>query len=489
MSVHESERSWGEAFGAYFHPKAIVMLFLGFSSGLPILLIFSTLSGWLTEVDVSRSLIGLFSWVGLMYSVKVFWAPVLDRIPLPVLTALAGQRRGWLFVAQAGIVLGLMGIASSDPASDLRWVAMMALLVAFSSATQDVVIDAYRIEAAKSDMQGALAAMYQGGYRLGMIMAGAGAFYVAHYVSWPAAYLAMASLMSVGFVTALLIAEPERRIDEETMAREAALAAGVNQSLKAKGPLAGAITWFSGAVVSPFTDYFARAAWMGLLILLFVGAYRLSDITMGIMANPFYLDLGFSKLEIANVSKLYGVVVGLIGAFVGGLCVVRFGVMRPLLFGAVLAIPTNLLFAWLATQGPNVEYLVYTISADNFAGGFAGTCLIAYMSSLVNQAYTATQYALFSSFFTLPGKFIGGFSGFVVEGAGYEIFFVYAAALGLPAVIICLVLMRYGPRPEPGEGDAEEGPSADLVPAAPGAAVAYAAKEEGGDGTSPPGSL
>ena len=455
MGVQSGERSWVGAFRAYLHPKAIVMLFLGFSSGLPILLVFSTLSIWLREEDVSRSAIGFFSWVGLMFSIKFFWAPVIDRIALPGLTALLGQRRGWLVAAQGALALSILGLAATDPASNLVQVAVLCVLLAFAAATQDVVIDAFRIESAEADMQGVLAAMYQGGYRLGMIAASVGALMVAHFISWPAAYVAMAALVGVGFCTALLIKEPVRKMDAATQAREAQIAKAVTGSVGAKGPIARALTWFSGAVVGPFTDYFARTAWLGLLVLFFVGAYRLSDITMGIMSGPFYIDLGFDKFQIATVTKAYGIVMGILGAFAGGLVIARFGIMRPLLFGAVLAIPTNLVFAWLATQGPVIEYLVYTISADNFAGGFAGTCLIAYMSSLVNRSYTATQYALFSSFFTLPGKFLGGFSGVIVDATNYVTFFTYAAALGLPAVVICLVLMRYGDRLKPAEQEGE----------------------------------
>jgi PAT family beta-lactamase induction signal transducer AmpG len=421
-------------------------------------LVFSTLSYWLTEEDVSRAAIGFFSWVGLMYSIKVFWAPVIDRISLPVLSQLLGQRRGWLVASQIALAVCILGLAVSDPSENLRQVAILCVLLAFSSATQDVVIDAFRIESAANELQGVLAAMYQGGYRLGMIAASIGALYVAHFYSWNLAYSFMAVLMGVGLLTTLVISEPKRPVDKATQDRETELSGLVTGTVRVKGTPAKAINWFSGAVVGPFTDYFARAGLLGLLVLAFVGAYRLSDITMGIMSGPFYLDLGFDKLQIANITKGFGIIMTMIGAFAGGLVIVRFGLMGPLFFGALLAIPTNLIFAWLATQGPNVEYLVYTISADNFAGGFAGTCLIAYMSSLVNKAYTATQYALFSSFFTLPGKFLGGFSGVVVEATSYETFFTYAAFLGLPAVIMCLVIMRYGDRLKPAGPEVEPEP-------------------------------
>ena len=444
-----AEKTWLESFQVYLHLPVLIMLLLGFSAGLPFLLIFSTLSVWLTESDVSRAQIGYFSWVGLMFSIKVFWAPVVDRLPLPYLTAFLGKRRSWMLLAQIGIVIGLIGIASSNPGENLTQVALLALLIAFSAATQDITIDAYRIEAAEEDFQAAMAATYQLGYRIALIVAGAGALYTAEFVSWPAAYLTMAACMGVGMVTVLLIAEPPHKVSEETKKREAELddlLFGKNHS----GPAARIGAWFSSAVVSPIVDFFARIGFVSaLLILLFIGLYRLSDITMGIMANPFYIDMGYTKAEIASIIQIYGVIMTAVGALAGGLLVARFGIMRPLLAGAILMVLTNLVFAYLAYAVPGLEtntarliHLGMTICADNFSAGFASAAFIAYMSSLTNTAYTATQYALFSSLFTLPGKFVGGFSGEVVEAFGYINFFSYAAVLGIPAVILTIVLMR-----------------------------------------------
>ncbi len=433
-------RSWGEAVTVYRHPRVLAMLFLGFSAGLPFLLVFSTLSAWLTEAGIDRADIGYLSWLGITYSIKVFWAPVVDNLKLPGLTRLLGRRRSWMLVAQAGIAAGLFGLATSDPAVSLAPVIAFGFLVAFSSATQDVAIDAYRIEAVKKDLQGAMAATYQLGYRFGLLAAGAGALYMADFFTWFAAYTTMALLVGVGIVTVLIIHEPEINKDRLEVLKLPEVKAFLG-GRPATGRLAVA-AWLYGAAVCPFVDFFRRNGRMALVILMLVAFYRISDITMGVMANPFYIDLGFTKSQIASVSKLYGLVMSLAGAFIGGVLVVRFGLLRPLFLGALLVAVTNLLFATLANVGPDLGFLVVTISADNLAGGLAGSVFIAYLSSLTSSSYTATQYALFSSLMTLPGKFIGGFSGEVVEALGYHSFFLYAAVLGIPAMLLVIWVGR-----------------------------------------------
>ncbi len=468
-----ARRSWGQALAVYSHRRVVAMAFLGFSAGLPFLLVFSTLSFWLREAAISRSLIGFFSWVGITYSIKVFWAPVVDRIPLPLLTRLLGKRRSWMLLAQCGIALGLLAIALINPqatpgpaplsalnagvaaapgglmniglippaGTTVLLVVIAALVVAFSSATQDIAIDAYRIEAVGVDLQAAMAAAYQLGYRIALLAAGAGALYVAEFFSWPAAYVAMAALMLVGMATCLAISEPKVARDQATMRREAALQAKVAERLHSQGRTAAAIHWFTGAVVSPLLDFFARNGRLALIILALVGFYRLSDITMGIMANPFYVDLGFTKSQVASITKVFGLGMTILGAFIGGLLVTRWGILRPLLLGAILVASTNLLFALLAATGADLVLLTVTISADNLSAGLAGSSFIAYLSSLTNTAYTATQYALFSSLFTLPGKLLGGFSGVVVDSVGYISFFIYAAVLGIPAILLVLYFL------------------------------------------------
>ncbi len=430
--------SWREAFVVYSNPRVIAMAFLGFSAGLPFLLVFSTLSLWLRDEGISKSAIGFFAWVGITYSIKVFWAPVVDRLRIPQVTTRLGQRRGWMLIAQLGIATGLVSMSLAG-SSDLILLSLCALLVAFSSATQDIAIDAYRIEAVIDEYQGAMSATYIFGYRVALLVAGAGALYLAEYFDWQSAYLVMAMLVGVGVLTVLFIAEPERDgIRADTAAEQRV----IDRFVKGKtGPWNTTRAWFIGAVAGPFIDFFERNGRTALVILVFIAVFRLSDIAMGIMANPFYLDMGYSKTEIANIAKIYGFFMSIAGAAICGVLVVKWGIFRPLLVGAIAVAVTNLFFAVLSTMEPRIEYLAIVISADNISGGFAATAFVAYLSSLTNRAYTATQYALFSSLMTLPGKFISGFSGLIVDGYGYAEFFVFAAALGIPAIFLVLFLM------------------------------------------------
>ncbi len=414
------------------------MIFLGFSAGLPFLLVFSTLSAWLRDEGVERSVIGFFSWIGITYSIKVFWAPVIDRLSLPFLTKFLGKRRGWMLLAQLGIVVGLIGMGSSDSHSQLQQIALFAVWVAFCSATQDVVIDAYRIESVSPEYQGAMAATYVLGYRIALLVAGAGAFYIADYASWQMAYFIMAIAMSVGLITTLCLKEPEHKYFDERLDK--------NVAVKHRNVWRRLATSFVDAVLNPFVEFFARNGKLGLLILMLIAVYKMSDITMGVMANPFYLDLGFNKKDIADISKVFGFFMTIAGAAMGGVLVVRYGIMRPLLLGAVMVATTNLLFAVLAVSEPNLLLLAVVISADNLSGGIATSVFIAYLSSLTSTAYTATQYALFSSLMTLPAQLLGGFSGIVVDRYGYTVFFIYASTVGLPAIVLVLLLMRYQSR-------------------------------------------
>ncbi|MGR9045452.1 MAG: AmpG family muropeptide MFS transporter [Gammaproteobacteria bacterium] len=433
--------SWRDAFLIYAQPRVLGMTFLGFSAGLPFLLVFSTLSAWLRDEGAALSIIGFFSWVGVTYSIKVFWAPVVDKVPLLFLTRLLGRRRGWMLIAQIGIAGGLIGMGSSDVQSQLQQIALFAVWVAFCSSTQDIVVDAYRIEAVIPKYQGAMAATYVLGYRIALLVAGAGAFYIADFSSWKTAYFVMAACVSVGILTTLLISEPENKRDEEIERLERRLETALRvASRESWGERA--LAWFSDAVLSPFVEFFSRNGKYGILILMLIALYKMSDITMGVMANPFYLDLGFSKKEIADVTKIFGFFMTIAGASLGGVLVIRYGIMRPLLLGAVMIAVTNLLFALLAVSKPSLILLAGVVSADNLSGGVATSVFIAYLSSLTSTAYTATQYALFSSLMTLPAKLLGGFSGLVVDRYGYDVFFVYASSVGVPAILLAWVLMR-----------------------------------------------
>lgn len=420
------------------------MLFLGFSAGLPFLLVFSTLSAWLAQAGIERGTIGLLSWVGITYSIKFFWAPVVDRLRLPLLYAMLGRRRSWMLIAQCGMSAGLAGLALHDPATQLGTMVGCALLVAFSSATQDIAIDAWRIEAAEPERQGAMSAAYQLGYRVALIVAGAGCLFLAAEYGWRSAYLAMSALAGIGVITTVLVPEPERPAAAGSMQREARVIDWIERRAHWPPALREAGAWFVGAVVCPFLDFFQRNGLrIGLAILCFVGLFRLTDITMGSMANPFYLSLGYTLKQVAAIAKFYGVVLSIAGAFLGGIAVARFGATRSLVAGGVLVIVSNLGFAALAVHGePSVAGLAMVISGDNLAAGFAGSAFIAYLSGLTNTAYTATQYALFSSLFTLPGKLLGGGSGFVSEALGWPGFFLYTSALGIPALLLIFWLDR-----------------------------------------------
>ena len=434
--------SWLQSLRMYTEPASLRMLSLGFSAGLPLLLVFGTLSFWLREAGIDRTTIGFLSWVGLAYGFKWAWSPLVDRLPIPWLTARLGRRRSWLLAAQGLIMAGLVGMALTDPRMALAPVVWCAVAVAIGSATQDIALDAFRIESGDADHQAALAAIYQTGYRLAMIWAGAGALWIAaraqdasgaaiagvapayQHGPWQVAYLVMACSMLPGVLTVLFSQEP------------------VPAPLT---PSKGLAQWLHGALVAPFADFIGRYRWQAALILALIATYRISDVVMGIMANPFYVDMGFTKDEVAAVSKIYGVVMTLVGAVLGGALALRMGVMRVLMLGAALSAASNMLFAWLSTRGHDVTALVWVVSADNLAGGLATTAFMAYMASLTNVQYSATQYAMFSSMMLLLPKFVAGFSGKYVDAFGYADFFNATALLGVPVLLLVWLAGRVHP--------------------------------------------
>lgn len=440
-----SLRRWREAARVYADARVRALLLLGFSAGLPFLLVFTTLSAWLAQAGVSRATIGYFSWVGLTYSLKLFWAPVVDRVPLPLLTRWLGRRRSWMLLAQCGIGIGLALMAFNDPALNLQRTALLAVLVAFSSATQDIALDAYRIECAPQAQQGALAAAYQLGYRIALIVAGAGALLIAAEHGWTLSYLCMAALAVVGIGTVLLIREESRSGDRGfAHAQEQRVLEFLNRSAHWPARLRTLSAWLVGAVLCPFLDFFSRNGWRkAALILLFIAVYRMHEYAMGVMANPFYLDMGYSLAQIATMSKVYGILMTMLGVFLAGSLVAASGIPRTLFLGVLVIACGNLFFSWLARQeAPGLWHLALAISVDNIGIGIAGTAFVAFLSGLTNTAYTATQYALFGSLFPLPGKLLAGFSGEVVDALGYPSFFLYTAALTLPALLLSLYFMR-----------------------------------------------
>ncbi len=410
----------------YLQPASLRMLLLGFAAGLPLLLVLGTLSFRLREAGIDRSTIGYLSWVGLAYGFKWMWAPLVDRLPIPWLTHRLGRRRSWLLASQAVIMGGLVGMALNDPSQVLGPLVGCALAVAVASATQDIALDAYRIESAEVNAQAALAASYQTGYRLAMIWAGAGVLWIAAWaqgpqstgyahIAWQTAYLAMAASMLPGMLMVLGAPEP------------------VSVPIQ---PARNVRDWLQGALIDPFADFWRRYRWQAVLVLALIAVYRISDVVMGIMANPFYVDMGFTKDEVAAVTKVYGVVMTLLGAFVGGVLSARFGVIRILMLGAILSAASNVLFAWLSGVGHDVTALIWVVSADNLASGIASAAFIAYLSSLTNITYSATQYALLSSMMLLLPKFVAGFSGDFVNAYGYADFFTATAWLGLPVLLL-----------------------------------------------------
>jgi PAT family beta-lactamase induction signal transducer AmpG len=504
-------KSWRDAVEQVCQRRVLTMLFLGFSAGIPLLLIFSSLSLWLREAGTERAAVTYFSWAALGYSFKFVWAPLVDQLPLPLLTRLLGRRRAWILVAQGSIILAIFAMAAVDPAageSSLAWMALAAVLLGFSSATQDIVIDAYRIESAPVDLQAMMSATYIAGYRIGMLASGAGSLFLADlfgtssetylYQAWQWTYWAMALAMTVGVVTTLLMREPEpssARVDlvgSRDYARFLLLFAlavvvfvgvfflggGIAAQLKEALGESGWMTlvcaflieaarllvallfaWLAAmslvragladysllqrTYLMPVRDFFERYGWsLAWILLALIGVYRISDIVLGVIANVFYQDLGFSKSEIAAVVKTFGVIMTIAGGFIGGLLAIRFGVIRILFLGAVLAAATNLLFMLLAGVGYDLTWLYIVISADNLSAGIASAAFVAFLSSLTNVSFTAMQYAIFSSLMTLIPKLFGGYSGSMVDAMGYPGFFLLTAILGIPVLLLIVVTAR-----------------------------------------------
>lgn len=550
QTAPEAKRSTWAALAVFFERRTLIMLALGFAAGLPNLLVFDTLSAWLRTAGVSLTIIGFFALATLSYSLKFLWAPLIDRTPVPVLTAMFGHRRSWMLVCQAVIILGLWLISGSNPTVNLGLVALFAVFVAFTSATQDIVIDAWRIEAVGQERQGAMAAAYQWGYRIAILTAGVAPLFIASRANWGIAYATMAVLMVVGVIAVLLAPKEKPRPEmaplmptdmpvkplpeaAEWAGRLALLLIGAvifgtgftGQLALAKAllgdaalvgfeqiwaarplgvfvqvgfalvgltliactvlPIPGQRTrpgvYFIRSYWEPIKDFLDRFSGTAGLILAMICAYRLSDFVLNIM-TPFYLDVGFSLETVAEIRKVFGVIMLSLGVGVAGWGVARFGLMKCLVVGAFAGPASNLVFAWLALQGPSAQAFAIAIAVDNLTAGFAGTVLIAYMSSLTSAGFTATQYALFSSLYALPGKLIGAQSGAIVEGsaravqngglfgglrtlfqnapadsfaraadigvspaalgAGYIIFFFYSCLIGVFALVLAIMIAR-----------------------------------------------
>ena len=471
-----------------FNPKSLRMLFLGFAAGLPILLIFSTLSVWLFKAGVNRATITLFSWVGFAYSFKFIWTPIVDNLKLPILGKL-GHRRSWLLLSQLMIILSLIFISFTDPKTSLICTAIAAIFIAFSSATQDIVLDAFRIESASKNLQGALSSMYLTGYRIAMIVAGAGSLWIASFLGteiynqkvWQQVYQIMALLMLFGVLTVFYSSEPKikRNIEKNSnqkikffIAFLVSLAGFIlcylyfKDLFDSKDPIVSFFNEFikiifcfltfaliifllikikfinkesaKNAYAKPVLDFLNRYGSKATSILLLIGLYRISDVVLGVMANVFYIEKGFSVAEIATYSKFFGTVATIVGGVIGGLASVHLGVMRSLFIGALISALSNLLFAWLALIAADVKILAFVITADNIASGFAGATFIVYLSALTSIKFTATQYALFSSAMLFLPKLIAGYAGGLVNLFGYSTFFIFTAIIGVPVLLLIM---------------------------------------------------
>jgi PAT family beta-lactamase induction signal transducer AmpG len=430
-------------------PKVAAMLMLGFSSGLPFFLTGNTLGYWMRDEGTTLAAIGFLSWVGLAYSVKFLWAPIIDRVDAPGFGRL-GRRRGWMLLSQLLVASGLLGISVIGLNAGLVTLGIFAVIVAFSSSTQDIVVDAWRIEAATDgDELGLLSSAYQLGYRFAIIVSDALILIIASHWGWPFSYAMMGALMVIGLAATLVAVEPLR-------------ATALFAAKGASAPLSSARGFFD-AVIGPFTEFFRVYGWLALLMLAMISFYQLPEFVMGPMANPFYHDLGLSKDAVGTVRASIGLVATLLGIAAGGFSALRFGYVRTLIAGVVLKILVIANFATLAYTGPDLRVFSAVMFADNVGIGFAGVALVTYMSSLTSIGYTATQYALLSSAYTYVGKFAKGFSGVAVErlAAGrplldaYALFFIGAGLLGVPALILCIVLARATRQPPDAQAAAE----------------------------------
>jgi len=409
------------ALAVYADRRVAAVLLLGASGGLPLALTGATLSVRLTEDGLSLSAIGLFTLVGLPYALKLLWAPLIDRLSLPLLSARLGRRRAWGWLAQACLALALVALGLAQPREDLASVALLALLVSFCSASQDIVIDAWRVESLEAERAGAGAAVYVLGYRLGMLTSGAGALFLASVLPWSEVYLLMAALVGVGALAFVLGGEPK-----------------VPPRPPVLGPhrrgLAAVGAWLSDALVAPLADLTRRPAWVA--VLLFVALFKLGDVLIGVMAMPFYLSLGFTKIDIATVTKVFGLIAAIVGGLIGGAVVQRWGVRRAVLGLGLLQMAANLMFVALALGGHDLALLTVTVALENLAGGMGTAAFVAYLSGLCTPAYTATQYALLSSLFAFSRDILGAGAGVLAQALGWPLYFLVATLAAVPALVL-----------------------------------------------------
>ena len=437
-------RRWLESCAVYADRRVLAILFLGFSSGLPLALTFGTLSIWLAEVGVTKTTIGLFALMGTPYTFKFLWAPLVDRMPLPYFTRRLGRRRGWAILTQLALMATIAGLGATNPGTHPGLTAVFAFMVAFCSASQDIVVDAYRVEILEERQYGAGAAMIVLGYRIGMLVSGAGALYLATYVGWFTAYGLMTALMTVGIATILLNPEPKIRKSRDSIEQERRIAAYLETRPDLQGKKAKALAWIYGAVISPFAEFMSRRGW--LVMLLFILLYKFGDALAGVMGNPFYVELGFTKIQIASISKAFGLAATIIGSLLGGIMVNRMGILRSLFVCGILQMLSNLMFAALAVAGNDPRMLTLTIAVENLSGGMGTAAFVAYLSSLCNIAYTATQYALLTSFMAFGRTLLSSSGGWLADHMDWVSFFIVTTGAALPGLLLLVWITRTGKR-------------------------------------------
>lgn len=442
MTAVSRLRDWLAAFAVYRDRRVLAIAVLGFASGLPLALTGQTLQAWLTESGISLKDIGLFALVGVPYTLKFIWAPLVDRLPLPLLTPWLGRRRGWLVFAQALLMMAIAALAFSNPGQALAFTALCAVAVAFASATQDIVIDAWRVEILEERQLAAGAAAIVFGYRIGMLVSSAGALYLATVFAWPLVYLAMAAILVIGAITVLLVGEPAAKPRGDAERRFAEAESWLSARPHLSGATAAVMAWLYAGVAGPFLQFMSRKGWVG--ILLFVMLFKLGDSLAGVLATSFYLNIGFTKAEIAEVGKLYGFAATMLGLFLGGWLMQAVGLYRALWVCGILQMGSNLLFAVLAMRGHDLWFLALTVGVENLASGMGTAALVAYLSALCDIAYTATQYALLSSLTAVARTVLSSYAGFMAESLGWPLFFLATTIAALPGLALLAWLTRRG---------------------------------------------
>ena len=446
MTENSRIARWLEAASAYRDPRVIALVFLGFSSGLPFGVLAEPLTAWLFESGVSKTEIGLFALVSTPYALKFLWAPLIDRVPLPILTRALGRRRGWAILTQVVLLVVIVGMGLTDPARDIWWTALFAVVIAFVSASQDIVIDAYRIEILEERNLAAGAATAVFGWRLGQVGGGVAGLIFADIFPWPVVFAGMAMMVLVGIVAILLNPEPDRPATRESIELEQHAREFLGRKQHLPPRLAAAGAWLYGAVVCPFAEFMTRRGWLA--ILLFIMLYKFGDAVLAVMKLPFFLEIGFSKTEIAGVAKLFGFNAIIVGGFLGGALLSRIGIMRGLLTCGVLMAVSNLIFVVQAWVGHDLWMLALAVAVENVTTGMGTVAFVAYLSSLCNVAYTATQYALLTSFMAFSRTAMSSGAGWLADNMDWVSFFVVTTVAALPGLMLLVWMMRAFPPEE-----------------------------------------